>query len=73
MREHGIDLDKLYFDVPRLRSAYPKDFSHLGHCLRLPSASRYVVLGAVLPVELVDTDLPPTAQQLHGVLSALFR
>lgn len=26
MREHGIDLDKLYFDVPRLRSAYPKDF-----------------------------------------------
>jgi hypothetical protein len=26
MREHGIDLDKLYFDVPRLRSAYPSDF-----------------------------------------------
>src|SRR5262245_59332914 len=26
MREHGIDLEKLYFDVPRLRSAYPRDF-----------------------------------------------
>ena len=26
MREHGIDLDKLYFDVPRMRSAYPSDF-----------------------------------------------
>jgi hypothetical protein len=26
MAERGIDLDKLYFDVPRMRSAYPKDF-----------------------------------------------
>lgn len=26
MRERSIDLDKLYFDVPRLRSAYPSDF-----------------------------------------------
>jgi len=26
MAEHGIDLDKLYFDVPRMRSAYPPDF-----------------------------------------------
>lgn len=26
MAERGVDLDKLYFDVPRLRSAYPKDF-----------------------------------------------
>src|SRR5262245_42208889 len=26
MREHGVDLDKLYFDVPRMRSAYPRDF-----------------------------------------------
>ena len=26
MREQGIDLDKLYFDVPRMRSAYPSDF-----------------------------------------------
>ena len=26
MREHDIDLDKLYFDVPRMRSAYPSDF-----------------------------------------------
>lgn len=26
MREHGVDLDKLYFDVPRLRSAYPSHF-----------------------------------------------
>jgi hypothetical protein len=23
MQEHGVDTDKLYFDVPRLRSAYP--------------------------------------------------
>ena len=23
MREHGVDLEKLFFDVPRLRSAYP--------------------------------------------------
>lgn len=26
MQEHGVDLDKLYFDVPRLRSAYPSHF-----------------------------------------------
>jgi hypothetical protein len=26
MRENGVDVDKLYFDVPRLRSAYPSDF-----------------------------------------------
>jgi len=26
MGEHGIDLNKLYFDVPRMRSAYPSDF-----------------------------------------------
>lgn len=26
MSEHGVDLDKLYFDVPRLRSAYPSHF-----------------------------------------------
>jgi hypothetical protein len=26
MREHGVDLEKLYFDVPRMRSAYPSDF-----------------------------------------------
>jgi len=26
MAEHGVDLDKLYFDVPRMRSAYPADF-----------------------------------------------
>ena len=26
MREHGIDLQKLYFDVPRMRSAYPSHF-----------------------------------------------
>src|SRR4030088_3210228 len=26
MAELGVDLDKLYFDVPRMRSAYPADF-----------------------------------------------
>ena len=26
MREHGVNLEKLYFDVPRMRSAYPGDF-----------------------------------------------
>jgi len=26
MAERGVDRDRLYFDVPRLRSAYPKDF-----------------------------------------------
>jgi hypothetical protein len=30
IREHGIDLDKLYFDVPRLRSAYPSHFLSSG-------------------------------------------
>jgi hypothetical protein len=30
MAERGIDLDALYFDVPRLRSAYPKDFLSSG-------------------------------------------
>jgi hypothetical protein len=24
--EHGVDLDRTYFDVPRMRSAYPSDF-----------------------------------------------
>ena len=26
LREHGVDLEKVYFDVPRMRSAYPSDF-----------------------------------------------
>jgi hypothetical protein len=30
MREHGVDLDKLYFDVPRMRSAYPSNFLSSG-------------------------------------------
>src|SRR5215470_4625608 len=30
MREHRVDLDKLYFDVPRLRSAYPSYFLSSG-------------------------------------------
>jgi len=30
MAEHGVDVDKLYFDVPRLRSAYPSDFLSSG-------------------------------------------
>jgi hypothetical protein len=30
MSESGIDLDKLYFDVPRLRSAYPSHFLSSG-------------------------------------------
>lgn len=30
MREHGVDLEKLFFDVPRMRSAYPSDFLSSG-------------------------------------------
>jgi hypothetical protein len=30
MRENGVDLQKLYFDVPRLRSAYPAHFLSSG-------------------------------------------
>jgi hypothetical protein len=30
MFEHGVDLDHLYFDVPRLRSAYPSTFLSSG-------------------------------------------
>ena len=30
MREHGVDLEKLYFDVPRLRTAYPSHFLSSG-------------------------------------------
>lgn len=30
MEERGVDLDKLYFDVPRLRSAYPSHFLSSG-------------------------------------------
>ena len=30
MQEHGIDLEKLYFDVPRMLSAYPEDFFSSG-------------------------------------------
>jgi hypothetical protein len=30
MDERGVDLDRLYFDVPRLRSAYPSDFLSSG-------------------------------------------
>jgi hypothetical protein len=30
MAEHGVDLNKLYFDVPRLRSAYPSHFLSSG-------------------------------------------
>jgi hypothetical protein len=30
MKEHGVDLEKVYFDVPRMRSAYPSHFLSSG-------------------------------------------
>ncbi len=30
MAEHGVDLDRVYFDVPRMRSAYPSHFLSSG-------------------------------------------
>ncbi len=30
LQEHGVDLEKVYFDVPRLRSAYPSNFLSTG-------------------------------------------
>lgn len=30
MREHDVDVEKLFFDVPRLRSAYPSNFLSSG-------------------------------------------
>jgi hypothetical protein len=30
MREHGVDLEEVFFDVPRLRSAYPSHFLSSG-------------------------------------------
>jgi hypothetical protein len=30
MKDHGVEPEKLYFDVPRLRSAYPSDFLSSG-------------------------------------------
>lgn len=30
MAEHGVDLERLYFDVPRMRSAYPSHFLSSG-------------------------------------------
>jgi hypothetical protein len=30
MQEHGVDVEKVYFDVPRLRSAYPSHFLSAG-------------------------------------------
>jgi hypothetical protein len=30
LAEHGCDLEKVYFDVPRMRSAYPPDFLRSG-------------------------------------------
>jgi hypothetical protein len=49
LRELGCDLDKTYFDVPRLRTDAPRELSHRWPGLCLPPASRHLVLGAVLP------------------------
>ena len=47
--ENSVDVDKTYFDVPRLRSAYPSRFPFVGHRLRVPCPPRYLVFGAVQP------------------------
>ncbi len=57
LAENGCDLEKTYFDVPRMRSAYPPHFLRFGNRLRLPPASRHLVFGADVPAQLVDADL----------------
>jgi hypothetical protein len=66
LEEMGCDPNETYFDVPRLRTAYPK--GHLNSC-----PSRHVVLGADVPGELVDADLSALGGKLHGVLPEIFR
>ena len=45
----------------------------LGNRLRLPPASRHLVLRADVPAQLVDADLSARPRQLHGFLPALLQ
>ena len=57
LTEFGCDLEKTYFDVPRMRTRDERRLPHRGDRLCVPSAPRHVVLGAAVPAQLVDPDL----------------
>jgi hypothetical protein len=69
LSEFGCDRDKTYFDVPRMRTSTSNDYLSSGISYAFHAPPRYLVLRAVLSIELVDTDLPGGARECHGVSS----
>ena len=57
LSELGCDLEKTYFDVPRMRTAFPGGLSEIRYCLCVSSSSGHLVFGAFLPNKLVDAHL----------------
>jgi hypothetical protein len=70
MQEHGVDAEKLYFDVPRLHSAYPSHFLSAGiaHAFDPHRDTWYAApmcqLNWWIPINLLD--LPASELLAHG-------
>ena len=71
--EVGCDLEKTYFDVPRLRTMAHGEYMKAGLALPVPSASRYVVLGSVRTAQLVAAGLRDRGRKLDGVPPRVLR
>jgi hypothetical protein len=56
LEERGCDLDKTYFDVPRLRTAFPSDYLASGH----------VVLRSRFSDQLVDACIRYLSREQYG-------
>ena len=71
--EHGCDPELTYFDVPRLRTSTSRQLPDHRHRLRLPPASRHVVLRTDDAAQLVAPDLRRAAGQRGRLPPALLR
>ena len=55
--ELGCDVEKTYFDVPKLRTSTSDEYLTTGIAFFLASSSRYLVCGTDVPDQLVDANL----------------
>ena len=73
LAEVGADVEKTYFDVPRLRTMAHGEYMRAGLALPVPSAPRHLVLGALPAAQLVAAGVRRPAGELDGLPSGLLR
>ena len=73
LSELGCDLEKTYFDVPRLRTMAHGEYLNAGLALPVPPASRHLVLGSATAAQLVAAGVRDRVGELDGVPPAVLR